>query len=373
MKNFIQNLQILRALAALAVVLVHSQYGAPTGSDTHFFSWSRMPEAGVDLFFVISGFIMMLVSAPAGGNETTPGTFLVRRIQRIVPIYWLYTLALAALALAMPSVLRFTTLTPDLVLKSLFFIPSVHPGNGEIQPLLSVGWTLQYEMFFYLCFAAVLALSLGARVLAMAAFFVGLMVLASAAGHATVAMRFLGNPIVFEFVAGMGIYWLLARGWIARWATLVAGAAFLAAVWLVGSGAASPLADMVEHRWVRPIAWGIPMALLVYLGVATREVPGVVGRSLARLGDASYSLYLCHFFVVGALLRIWKALGFEPSALFGTLVVVPSCIAAGLLSHRFLEKPIADFFRRYRLPQYALRPHHPHIESSAHKVDRAGR
>lgn len=348
MKNLIQTVQILRALAALAVVLVHSQYGAPTGTDTNFFSWSRMPEAGVDLFFVISGFIMMLVSDPAGGRENTPSVFMARRIQRIVPIYWVYTLALAVGALIFPSLLRFTTLTPEIVLKSLFFVPSVHPGNGEIQPLLSVGWTLQYEMAFYLCFAAILSLRLGARVLALAAFFAALMVLAGVAGRETVAMRFLGNPIVFEFVTGMGIYWLASRGLVSRLAALPIGAAFLAAIWLVGSGTAAPLAGLVEHRWVRPIAWGAPMALLVYLGVAMREVPGMAGRALARLGDASYSLYLCHFFVVAALLRVWAAMGFAPSAAFGTLVVMPCCIVAGLLSHHFIEKPIADFFRRSR-------------------------
>jgi exopolysaccharide production protein ExoZ len=351
MKQLIQTVQILRALAAVLVVLVHSQYGAMTAASSHFFSWGRMPEAGVDLFFVISGFIMMLVS---DGRESTPGVFLLRRIQRIVPLYWAYTLALAALAVAIPSALRFTTLTPDLLLRSLFFIPTANPVNGVIQPLLSAGWTLQYEMFFYLCFAAAIRLSLGARVATMATLFGGLMILTGLTGRETAALQFLGNPLVLEFVAGMGVYWLYRRGWVTRRAAVPIGLIVLpAALWLVGSGVAAPLEDAVDHRWIRPIAWGIPAVLLFYVGVAIREVPGAVGRALAHLGDASYSLYLCHWFVVAAILKVWAALGHNPSATFGVLFVMPCCIVAGLVSHRWIETPLGkaargDWIKRFR-------------------------
>lgn len=346
MKQLIQSVQILRAIAAVLVVLVHSQFGAPTAASADFFSWGRMPEAGVDLFFVISGFIMMLVSDPGTGREGTPGIFLLRRIQRIVPLYWFYTLSLAALAAAIPSILRFTTLTPELLLTSLLFIPSTNPANGQVQPLLSVGWTLQYEMFFYLCFAAIIRLGLGARVATLATLFVGLMILTGFTGRDTAALQFLGNPLMLEFVAGMGVYWFYRRGWVARQAAVPIGLIALPVLlWLVGSGAAAPLEGAVDHRWVRPIAWGIPAALLFYVGVAIREVPGAVGRVLAHLGDASYSLYLCHLFVVAVLIKAWAALGREPSAAFGLLVVLPACILAGLLSYRFIERPLAVVVR----------------------------
>lgn len=361
MKNLIQTVQIMRAMAAVLVVLVHSQYGALTAASSHFFSWGRMPEAGVDLFFVISGFIMMLVSDPETGRESAPGVFLLRRIQRIVPLYWFYTLLLAAGAVVMPSLLRFTTLTPELLLTSLFFIP-VYASNGVVQPLLAVGWTLQYEMFFYLCFAAAIRLSLGARVVVMAAAFACLMTLTGLTGRETAALQFLGNPLVLEFVAGMGVYWLWRRGWVTRRiAAPIAIVALPALLWLVGSGAATPLEDAVDHRWVRPIAWGIPAVLLFYVGVAIREVPGAVGRALAHLGDASYSLYLCHWFVVAAILNVWAALGHSPSAAFGVLFVMPCCIAAGLFSYHVIEKwllgkQLGKLARRIKRFQPAAQP-----------------
>lgn len=343
----IQGIQILRALAAVAVALGHSQYGAAGRASTEFFSWDHMLEAGVDLFFVISGFIMMLVSDPASGRENTAGIFLTRRVQRIVPLYWFYTLILATGALVVPSLLRWTTVTPDLLFTSLFFIPAAHPVSGTVQPLLSVGWTLQYEMFFYLCFAAVLGLKPGARVTAMAVLFAGLMILTGITGRETAALTFLGNPIVFEFVAGMGMYWLYRHGCVTRRAAApVAAIALPLVVWLVGSGTAAPLEDVMDHRWLRAIAWGVPALLVFYVGLAIRDVPGAAGRALAKLGDASYSLYLSHVFVAAVIGKAWAALGQEPSPAFGVLVVVPVCIAAALVSYRFIERPLGALARR---------------------------
>ncbi|MGF6229941.1 exopolysaccharide production protein ExoZ [Inquilinus ginsengisoli] len=337
----------MRGLAATVVALGHSQYGAAGRLSTDFFSWDHMLGAGVDLFFVISGFIMMLVSDPASGRESTPGIFLLRRFQRIVPLYWFYTLLLVVSAILVPSLLRWTTLTPDLVFTSLFFIPSFHPVNGLVQPLLSIGWTLQYEMFFYLCFAAVLGLSLGARVVAMTVLFAGLMVLTSAIGRETAILSFLGNPIVFEFVAGMGVYWLYCRGWVTRRAAVpIAAVALPVVVWLVGSGTAAPLEDVLDRRWLRAVVWGVPALLVFYVGLAIHDMPGAAGRALAKLGDASYSLYLSHVFVAAILGKGWAALGHGPSSVFGALVVLPCCIVAALVSYSFVERPLGAMARR---------------------------
>ena len=113
-------------------------------------------QAGVDIFFVISGFIMWVTTHD---RPTTPLRFMTNRIVRIVPLYWLITLAVAAMAFAVPSLFRGVVLTPEHVIKSLLFIPHYYPGMPtRVWPLLLPGWTLNYEMVFYLVFAIALLL-----------------------------------------------------------------------------------------------------------------------------------------------------------------------------------------------------------------------
>jgi exopolysaccharide production protein ExoZ len=342
----IQGIQILRGLAASMVVLVHSQYATDYQISPNLFTWDRMLEMGVDLFFVTSGFIMMLVSDPVTGRETRPVTFLVRRIQRIVPLYWFYTLLLSFGALLVPSILRWTTLTPGLVLKSLFFVPAFHPVDGQLHPMLSQGWTLQYEMFFYLCFTIMIGLTLSARVAGMALLFIALLILANAVGQETALMAFFGNTIVFEFVAGMGLYWVYRRGWVVGRAAIPIAIILPVLVWLVGSGTAAPLADGLDQLALRCIVWGVPSLLAVYVVLALPEMANPVARALTRLGDASYSLYLCHTFIVAIVVRAWRAMGHDSSPAFGLLVVLPCCIVASLLSYRLVERPLIALSRR---------------------------
>jgi exopolysaccharide production protein ExoZ len=334
----IQGIQILRGIAASAVALAHSQYGTVTRTSTNYFSWDHMLEAGVDLFFVISGFIMMLVSDPSANRSTSPGRFLLRRIQRIVPLYWFYTLLLLAAAMVYPAIMRWTVPTPELVINSLFFIPAFHPVSGAVQPLLSVGWTLQYEMFFYFCFALMIGLALGTRVIAMALLFVALVILATTIGRETAVMTFLSNTIVFEFVAGMGLYWVYRRGWAVPRAAIPIAIVLPILIWAIGSGAVASLLGDMNQRPLRFIAWGLPSLLIVYVLLAVPEMSNPLARALAKLGDASYSLYLCHPFVVALVVKTWIAIGFQPSPAFGLLVVLPIAIIASLISYQMLER-----------------------------------
>lgn len=342
-----QGIQILRGIAASAIVLVHSQFGAAARTSTDVFAWDHMLEAGVDLFFVISGFIMMLVSDPASGREAKAGVFLARRIERIVPLYWFYILLLVAGTLAVPSLLRWTVLTPELVLTSLFFIPAFHPVNGNVQPLISIGWTLQYEMFFYLLFAIGIARGLGVRIVWTGYIFALLVLGAPYAEQQTAFIVFVSNPIVFEFLAGMVLYWLLRRGLVVRRAAIpIAFVILPVLVWSIGSGAAAPLVEGLGPRWHRCLAWGLPAALLVYSMLAFRQIPGPVGRGLERLGDASYSLYLSHLFVVAIVARLWTKAGFEVSPAFGVFVVLPIAIGVAFLSYYVVERPLGRIARR---------------------------
>ena len=139
-------LQILRAVAAVAVVLVHA------GIDLSYFghtnvTWTTRGNAGVDLFFVVSGFVMVYIASPQFGKREAPVQFFVRRLIRIVPLYWLLT---TGYIVAKSYPLAY-------IAASYLFIPAARP-NGVLQPVILQGWTLTYEMFFYLLFAIAILL-----------------------------------------------------------------------------------------------------------------------------------------------------------------------------------------------------------------------
>ena len=130
--------------AALLVVFVHLDELLPR------LGLPLFGGAGVDIFFVISGFIM--VHTTMDRDDVTPWSFMAGRISRIVPAYWVATFAVFGIALVAPSLLRTPHLPVGELLQSLAFIPFVK-DSGLTQPLLFVGWTLNYERFFYLVFA----------------------------------------------------------------------------------------------------------------------------------------------------------------------------------------------------------------------------
>ena len=127
---------------------------------TYLFASGNL-AAGVDIFFVISGFIMLVTS-----RQTSPAEFMVRRLIRIVPLYWALTLLVSALLILKPELFRTTVVTAPFLIKSLLFIPYANPGHGgEVMPILTPGWSLNFEMFFYLIFCFVLIFPLGRRIL----------------------------------------------------------------------------------------------------------------------------------------------------------------------------------------------------------------
>ena len=142
------GIEYLRACAATAVMLFH--YALASGYSGALVA---LGQFGVDVFFVISGFIMWTVSR----DEASPAGFLLRRIVRIAPLYWLATLAAALVTTEGGVTLGLGAPAGDLA-KALFFIPAYSARSPDVvEPILSVGWTLNLEMAFYALFAASLA------------------------------------------------------------------------------------------------------------------------------------------------------------------------------------------------------------------------
>jgi exopolysaccharide production protein ExoZ len=315
------SIQYLRGLAASAVLIFHAcQKG---GLDF------GVGAAGVDLFFVISGFIMWVVSE---ARPLRPRQFVGRRIERIVPLYWLVTLGAAGVAISLPGVFPNMAPTWSHVLGSIFFVPH-RDAAGAIYPLIVPGWSLNYEMFFYAIFAVGLALSARLRL----PYLVAVLLAFVAAGRLVQSNSPLWltytDPLLLEFLAGV----LLGAAYTRQIRLPAVLCLLLIAVGVLGY-AATPLLGLHIAAW-RVLQWGLP-AVAIVTGAVMLERAGKVGywRAPHFLGDASYSLYLVHGFAVSAAFKLAGKLQL-PLALTVTLAVVAGLLA-GMATYKLVEQPL---------------------------------
>lgn len=345
----LSNIQVLRGLAALAVVVFHARDEVDgVGIATRLPSFLA-GAFGVDLFFVVSGLVMVYASAPLFGAARSALPFMGKRLARIVPLYWAVTALFVLLdptdargSLGRGAFARFVAL-------SLAFVPYLAPANDESNPVYPLGWTLDYEMAFYLCFALVLALPRRGAVAALACGFAGLVVAAKVAALPG-WLSYLGSTQILEFVAGLLVAELALSGRrVPRPTALALAGAGLAAVL-----AAAPLSDGWWGAW-RGVVWGLPAAAIV--GAAALCPPtgaaGPVRRWFERLGDASYALYLVHyglFVTVEAVLGRVVDLSRLPALPFMT-ALTGLAVAAGFAVHRLFEVPVTRWLQRRVAPR----------------------
>jgi exopolysaccharide production protein ExoZ len=340
-------LQVLRALAALSVAMLHAQHDAAAVAarggrgfaPLDAFPWA----AGVDVFFVISGFIMVHASGRLFGTPEGRRVFLARRVARIVPIYWAVTTAYLAVAFLAPALLNAAFVDWDLVLASYLFIPVTRP-DGLVQPLVGLGWTLNYEMFFYALFAFAVAWPRRIAVLGLGAGVVGLVLLGRLLHPLPQPFGFWTAPVMLEFVYGMALALLHGRGLRLPGPTRTLLAA--AAVLLLVVGEASYREEALAWRH---LLYGVPAALLVAAVAFGREraTEGRLARLGAAVGDASYALYLVHPFVIRAgreaVLRSGLAPAIGPWAFVA--LALAGAVVASLLVYRFFERPLTAALR----------------------------
>jgi exopolysaccharide production protein ExoZ len=296
-------IQALRALAASSVCVGHTIYETRlyAGRDA-LASVPHLPwAAGVDVFFIISGFIMMHTFGARFAEPGAPWSFMERRLLRIVPSYWFFTTALVIVAMLLPGKLDSTKLTTEHAVLSYLFIPHLAPGERPtIHPLFSLGWTLVYEMFFYLCFSLALRLRRTAGLTALLGGFIALHIGARLGLFGTALGMFFGDTILFEFLVGIGLYLLSERGRLS-WPQSLACAAIGAV------GFAVHLALGVQG--LRLFGYGMLGLAVFGLGVQlpSRTRAGWMA-ALVLLGDASYALYLSHPFTLEAIELVAKRL-----------------------------------------------------------------
>ena len=292
----LESIQILRAVAACAVLISHAGQNALSeiGYEVRTFNFD-LGAAGVDLFFVISGFVMVYASERLFAQPAASRQFLGRRLLRILPLYWgLTTLALVGHhGFHLPPHLDLRS-----VIGSYLFVPVSRPG-GASTPVMVVGWTLNYEMLFYAIFAMAVSLPRGCAIVAVSAVLLAAAALSWAFPDLPVPWRVWASPITGEFVLGMVIALALRRGWGIP--PVVAAGMVIAALGAMAYFHARGLLDEtpMANGFSRVLTWGVAAALLVsavVLSTSRLKMPPIL-RPLVELGDASYALYLCHSFV----------------------------------------------------------------------------
>lgn len=342
-QDTLAGLQVARALAALAVTVHHALEMSNGVAGSFSPDWLTTGGAGgVDVFFVISGFIMAHTSFQRGKAVPSPLDFLQRRATRIYPLYWLVCLAMLSLMAMGFFQKRF--LTGGDIAMALALLP-----GGR--PIIGVAWTLVYEVYFYLVFAA--CLSLRSRRLALFGTG-GLIVVFWGVGHAMPIgplRAFLTDPIPLEFLFGLGLARFHAairwQGWAAPAILVCAGFALMHSAPLFVSHATTHGLQGLP----RVLAWGGAGLAIVTGFLALRHVKGGLGQALLTMGNASYALYLTHTFVLmgyGLALR-HEALAAIPQYLLVPPVVLLACLF-GVASHFALERPLLEMAPR--LPRF---------------------
>lgn len=330
----IANLTALRAVAAWMVVIHHMR--ALLGG-----VWAPLEEtlifaAGVDVFFVLSGVVMVV--STHGAAHPSPRQFMIRRIARVVPLYWLTTLALlTALAFGLHPIGVADWDAGDVV-TSFAFWPDIR-ADGHPSPLLPVGWTLVYEAGFYAVFGLMLLAGRSAAWLTVGALALLAALGAALPGSGLYAVNVWTAPIILEFAFGvlLGIWWtsgarLVAVSWSSilglSLAALLLGAAHLAHV-AHGGDLITPGAD--GAAW-RVICLGIPATGIVFAAmIADKRKHIVRNRWLLQQGDASYATYLLHLPVIQIFQKIMPET---------VLLTAPAAIAlTAVIVHTHIERP----------------------------------
>jgi peptidoglycan/LPS O-acetylase OafA/YrhL len=353
----IGSIQVLRGLAASSVVFHHAvraftiYHAAGPGRPLLFAPapFSQVFAIGVDVFFVISGFIMAYISGPYRSGAKSPLDFLSRRVIRVYPMYLLATVVCVAFlwfGAVRQGGSRPFDLSTSRILDSIAFVPSFN-AQGEVQPVLGVGWTLYYEMYFYLMLTAMLALFRRRAVpflaIALLAVCAGANFAAAVGWRGGAVGTFLRSATIIDFIYGLTLGELHARGRLPNMhpaAPLALGLAWIAADWALP-------ADNLEF-----LRWGAPSALVVagFLMMEKRRKRPWPSQAMV-FGDASYVVYLFHTTIIyDVLLFALRRVGLltEDGLVIDAYVLLCLLIAAmgGVAIHLAVERPATSWLRR---------------------------
>jgi exopolysaccharide production protein ExoZ len=328
------SIQYLRGIAALLVVLSHVAWKGKQYS-TDPLSAFRIGEAGVDIFFVISGFIMCHTTAKSLNTIGDSVNFMAHRVTRIIPLYWALTLLVLPVYLLFPARINSGGGVTE-IFNSFFLVPT------DNKYLIQAGWTLSYEFFFYGIFAV--GMLMGKRVghAATALVLVGLFCFGTAFNPETTLGKFATDSLLVEFAFGILLYHMRIRGLMTP---MLGTVSIIVAVILL----LSVNFDLTHARY-RCFRLGVPAFLLCY-GLVSLEAKLLKApfSALKSLGDSSYSLYLTHPFSLALLgPMIFYVMGRNNGAIFA-LVLTLSAVVLGWYCYKHFENRITRLVKASKI------------------------
>lgn len=340
------GVQYMRALASMMVLVGHVIAEAEHYFGVHLpldiIPWTR----GVDIFFVISGFIIMVSSQKYYDIQNGVGVFLRNRFVRVVPLYWFFTTLMLVVLLVMPGATKDTQMDWMQTITSYLFIP-YERYDGRAAPILSLGWTLNFEIFFYAVFSLALLLPRRIGPWAVIAAMALWSLLGAVIGFEQTVLRVWANPLIIEFCFGVALGYVYVFHWQG-----VPGRNGLAFVMLAVGFLLLVLLN-VPGDLPRFIASGIPAAVMVGAVVFLwhqSEVHSILSRFGALMGDCSFALYLSHRFVLRALTIVLVPLlpGTAEGAGLFVLLACTVAILGSIVVYHLIERPMLALFSRPR-------------------------
>ena len=317
----ILNIQILRAFAAINVVLFHviftsEKYGFPSFL-SFFGNWG---ESGVDIFFVISGFIICHTQIKKKKNFLE---FIKQRLIRIIPIYWMLNIFIIFLYLIKPNIFLSMEVTNKLIFSSFLFISQI---INDTYPILIVGWSLEYEIFFYLLFAFFL-LFRNINFVLLIFLFIFLIL-------------FTQEYLLAEFLFGILLAYFYYR---------VKKMNIIFSIILIIIGF-SILVFSINHFYLiqinnsfdRMLLWGIPTTMILFGLIYIKQYKI---NFLIFLGNASYSIYLIHLPIITLSYKFLKYSNINFHHNSFALITLILSISAGCILYLFVEKKINKYLK----------------------------
>lgn len=358
----LDSIQVMRAIGMGMVLIGHVaqillSYGtAPKFMGTAFNLYLLTGEWILDLFFVVSGFIMVYISAGVFGKKGAGASFLFARISRIVPVYWFYTTVMVVLILSgvLNQQIGGRPFGAMEMIKSYLFIPynAVPPEmfNPRMQPwpILNVGWTLNFEMLFYVMFAGFLAFPIKRALTLFGVTIAVLMVVHLFVSPFLAVPYFWTSPQLIKFFAGCLVGYVFLRGVyfnVPAWLCVVV---MLTAITLNGWWYKSFSYTHMHEAWFHVLP-ALLCSVITVCAVLTPLRDKVAPKFLSFMGDASYSIYLSHIIVLLVLVMVpMQMMGSRDFylALGLSVVAVPVALLVGVLSYKYLELPVTHFLRK---------------------------
>ncbi|WP_394696419.1 acyltransferase family protein [Pseudoxanthomonas japonensis] len=337
--GMINNIQAMRGIASLVVFVGHGlllMHGI--GLDQYFSFFGVIASSGVDIFFVISGFIITTVAMKSGEEDASrlrcAWNFGVKRVVRIYPIYWL----VFACAFLLTPWVNFAPPVTDIKPLAQQFLLLTH-----VNSYIMAAWSLAFEVYFYAVVVLALVISprhVGKILGAWAVGVTGIIAYDYFVGQRGWIGLLPFSPLILEFIMGMAVAWLIRLGVTAFAMT----AAFVGVVsFLAGLEIMRDLGWSTLNPWYRTFYNGLPSAFIIYAVVALEQRKvWVFSGGWVKLGDASYSLYIWHQFIFYSILTLLSGRGWVagvPPLLLVCLWLVPAFVF-GFFSYRHIELPI---------------------------------